>query len=1015
MLAKKRNIALLEPYSMIVRNVGSANNRLSGTPCPADRTCKATLLRLACCRNCKSARVHGTNEGIMESLAISTSPVPQLALDTLRSKSTEVLRSQSARRRNSESPRSSGGNPSPRIEGCQHCKSMERKLDRLQAKVERIVRQPEYQAAILADVVKLERTASKAKVLEEKLKRRDAENKMLIESAATREQRLLKLQEDRVLVAPLQNEVRKHRKELTKLRNTLQDEMHMREESNNEVEKLKRELTHEKRVAEGVHWEPLLAGQIAEKDRELRDLRKMVHALEDEKRVVEEELRRSSEEVAHYRQKNRKLSEVSGQMDELAKKADADRQQAVDASRREASSMLKAVKEEAARAERARAKMALSLEKAREETLKAREEATKIANTYPKSAELQAFANKARSDADRAEAARVRAMKARDEAIAKAEQAEANILREAGKAGSEALRAEAARAAMHRAEEQRSAMALALGAAESALVRMRAEHKVEIANVRTECAQGVSALVAELAECKRALPAKASDHKSPQTDPPLDSKPDTPRVHVAAGGNRLILMDDKATSTEDDEAQAGLEAGSIASRTITGLSEAVKDLKSTSSRLESRITYLEKVLTMYGAESDLSTSIALPTLPDSTTPCKVRFELHGVRSRGGTRLWMGFVKGDGTALSYYRVGERQELNSFVGSGMLILRLSGSSGNPNDDQNKSNALVLPSDEIVCAFRPRKVGSHVVRVELADDGSVSVCTAIQELPDEQHKTGTYGWARIEKLRSLAPPKEVEEESPEAARAAKIDIKDAIARLRIRCGRSLPSESKLVTWREVNWGGRHLDDTDCAAIATLTSNGVFEKLVALKLDRNRIADGGVAAISKASQGGGFARLELLDLSDNLVSAEGVEAFSTACSDGSFARLRTLHLYGNRIGDQAMFSLTKALALGGPVGFLMSDIMSLSLHNNQIGDQGVKALARSVHAGALASCRDLYLHMNRIGDEGMHALAETLKQGAMASCRKLTSYSNPGNDTPVINVLKRRAEKAASHTNVA
>ena len=113
-------------------------------------------------------------------------------------------------------------------------------------------------------------------------------------------------------------------------------------------------------------------------------------------------------------------------------------------------------------------------------------------------------------------------------------------------------------------------------------------------------------------------------------------------------------------------------------------------------------------------------------------------------------------------------------------------------------------------------------------------------------------------------------------------------------------------------------------------------------------------------------------------------------------------------------MFSLTKALALGGPVGFLMSDIMSLSLHNNQIGDQGVKALARSVHAGALASCRDLYLHMNRIGDEGMHALAETLKQGAMASCRKLTSYSNPGNDTPVINVLKRRA-KAASHTNVA
>ena len=98
------------------------------------------------------------------------------------------------------------------------------------------------------------------------------------------------------------------------------------------------------------------------------------------------------------------------------------------------------------------------------------------------------------------------------------------------------------------------------------------------------------------------------------------------------------------------------------------------------------------------------------------------------------------------------------------------------------------------------------------------------------------------------------------------------------------------------------------------------------------------------------------------------------------------------------------------GPSGFLMSDIMALSLHNNQIGDQGVKALARSVHAGALASCQELYLHLNQIGNEGMDSLAQSLKQGAMVSCRKLTTYSNPGNDLPVTKALKQRAEAAAA-----
>ena len=72
--------------------------------------------------------------------------------------------------------------------------------------------------------------------------------------------------------------------------------------------------------------------------------------------------------------------------------------------------------------------------------------------------------------------------------------------------------------------------------------------------------------------------------------------------------------------------------------------------------------------------------------------------------------------------------------------------------------------------------------------------------------------------------------------------------------------------------------------------------------------------------------------------------------------------------------------------------------------------SLARSVHAGALASCQELYLHLNQIGNEGMDSLAQSLKQGAMVSCRKLTTYSNPGNDLPVTKALKHRAEAAAA-----
>ena len=42
-------------------------------------------------------------------------------------------------------------------------------------------------------------------------------------------------------------------------------------------------------------------------------------------------------------------------------------------------------------------------------------------------------------------------------------------------------------------------------------------------------------------------------------------------------------------------------------------------------QLQSRVAYLEKILIISGIENDMSTAVAIRSLPDSVDHCKIRF------------------------------------------------------------------------------------------------------------------------------------------------------------------------------------------------------------------------------------------------------------------------------------------------------------------------------------------------------------------------------------------------------
>ena len=596
----------------------------------------------------------------------------------------------------------------------------------------------------------------------------------------------------------------------------------------------------------------------------------------------------------------------------------------------------------------------------------------------------------ARADLAKSEAARVKALKAVERGRLETENARTEaerVARAYPQAASMDAAASAARADASRAEA-------AAQAAEAQNEALRAKHEeLEAAWMREAAKAGAEAARAEAA---RQAASKAETARAALATALAAAE------EVAARANGTRIASPTAATPVMGQSTQG--------QATTPGSDSSAELYARVREAESRVEFLEGLLICKCEHGRLSTWIAPPATA-STTPCKVCFEFHGPRALGGSKLWMGFVSPDGRASSFYQlISERQDINSFVGAGILLIRAPGTADVQNS-QCWSAAQTLSADHVICSFQPLTPICHTVKVLLRDDGSVEVKAGPRDTSEGSWQLARKLPARVQQAHG-ADSQAIQEFAPVRApplqRAKENDLAaEAMARLRGRLQNLPTSMDKLRWWKELNWAARKLNDGDCIDVSTLARKGAFDNVDSFRLDRNRIGSAGVVALTNACACGCFVKVERLDLSDNQISEEGAAAFAKACADGALARLHTLHLYGNPIGDVGMASIAKALELGAPGGPLLSSVLVLGLHLCGIGDEGVGAFADAIKkGGVLAACRELYLHGNRIDTGGMRALEQAiLKWGALRSCRKLTVYANPASGTQVLNALQSQS----------
>lgn len=885
---------------------------------------------------------------------------------------------------------------------CPYCKVLEKRVSLLQKEtrelhkmhIDTVTRQPDYQADLMTEAARLKTAIDKSRDLEEKLKRRNDRLKEMTQAMVLVEERNQKLEAKLASFAPLKAEVLAHRSEVKSCKKHAEKETLKSEELKQEATQLKLDLAHAQKLAEGVHWEPIGAAKKAQLEQERNELHESVETLTSENRKLTADNAKLAESLGHFRQRERVHAQQVSKLEASAAHAKLSCVEARDAGRKEAAELVESARSETAKVNAALTKTARLLEKARADAEKYKAESEQCRKAYPNSAIMDSSAKTARENAGFAEAEQRKAERVAEQAVAKAQGLEEALSIESARFGAEKWRVECALHAKAKAEEARAKTLLLLEAAEQAANRAResakAQAKVDGNRVREEA--------------------------GPSPRQPLITNPIDISTAIEQGNNASANALEEA-STQPEILRAQLEVAKVEAslakeaearlrdqlQKVQGATAANVDLLSSldeqNDKLETRVGYLERILVVSGAENEMTTSIALNSLPDCAQPCKVTFETSGPRTLGETKLWLGFVRNDGTAAGFYRLGDWQEINSFVGTGILVLRLA-SWVRP--DAERSVATKIATEEIILSFRPMRKDPHLIKIALAEDGAVLA------------KAGILGsmettWRRVIKLTldpnvkkmSYASPYDLVDATPSFKGP---DVGAAITRLRLRV-RDLPSEGAMGPWRTIDWGSKSLQDADLEAIAALGAHGCLDNVENLKLDRNRIADSGMISFSRASSAGAFAKLEHLDLSDNSIAADGIKAFSEACTAGAFARIQTLHLYGQKLEDVAMGHLCKALSLGGPYGSLMSCVVILGLHNNAIADEGAVALAHVVLRGALSTTREVYLHGNAIGERGMRELAESLGKGALATIQKLTLYNNIASDTPVLAVLKKRA----------
>ena len=903
--------------------------------------------------------------------------------------------------------------------------------------MEHVTQQPEYQADLMAEAAKLDAAVERAKHLEDKLKKREAKISDITNQLLVSREKNCKLEEQIASLVPLKLEVMARRSEVKSHKRTAEEQTHKSEELKAETTQLKLELAHAQKVAEGVHWEPLGATKRAHLEQERDELQESLDALHEEIRMLRAENAKLNESLAHFRHRERLQNQMRVKLERLAAGSKMACVEARDAGRREAAELLDTARNEAVKAEMAHTKTAKALEKAKIEVEKWKADAMQVRKAYPQSAAMDDAARAAKENAAFAEAAQKAAEKRAQEAIAKAEALDEALTIESAKSGAEKWRVECALHAKAKADEARAKALILLEAAEQAASRARDAAKDDVERVRAEYERKLARAQSGARKAIAPAPASAAAAAAPLAAIEQQAAPQPVRLVIRVSAlqtaeaidvsDSMRIMNERelakayvAQTATLESMQKDLESAQakaeMAIEAEERLRAQLKKLQETTGanvnllskldvdndQLQSRVAYLEKILIISGIENDMSTAVAIRSLPDSVDPCKIRFETKGPRSLDETKLWLGFVRDDGTAAGFYRLGEWQEINSFIGAGILVLRLA-SWVRP--DSERKDACKIDTHEVIFSFRPRHKDPHMVTIRLDPDGSVLAKAGLQG-------TNEQGWRKAVKLapdpniqRKLVAAYDVVNRRSDSPCFVGPDVSEAMSRLRLRI-RDLPSESAMASWKIIDWSSKSLQDLDLVALAALGAHSCLDNVEVLRLDRNRIGNAGLISLSQACAAGSFSKVELLDLSDNAIGAEGIEAFAKACtSGGAFVRIQTLHLFGQKLDDRAMGHLCKALSLGGSHGSLMSCLVVLGLHNNAIGDDGIVALAHVILRGALATCRELYLHGNAIGERGMEDLADSLRQGALAMIQKLTLYNNLTSDSRVLAVLKKRA----------
>ena len=209
------------------------------------------------------------------------------------------------------------------------------------------------QQPMVSDASKLEHERAIRRNLEQKVRTREQKLKEAAITTATLQEKNRKLRDMLSEVAPLEADNRLMRRQLTRTKQSLEDEIKKNESLKGEKIQLRHDLMHSQREAEGIQWDP----DIARKEdlwKEERDmLQKQIKSFRDQVIELEENQRKSQQSLTHLRRRERRHAQKRSELEEIKAKSDVQCAFAKDAGRREGMLIAEQAREEMRRLEAA--------------------------------------------------------------------------------------------------------------------------------------------------------------------------------------------------------------------------------------------------------------------------------------------------------------------------------------------------------------------------------------------------------------------------------------------------------------------------------------------------------------------------------------------------------------------------------------------------------------------------------------------------------------------------------------